>query len=86
MPKHAVTAGSGYPVLVFKNAPEGAVAKVEDTGQTLVLTAKDRKKPNMLAVQPGMHKVTVSLNGRTLYERDVFVQGETQKIIEIGNN
>lgn len=78
LPKYASTRPAIQPTLYFADAPEGATIEID--GQS-VFTLAD--KTRTVDVAAGTHQIVVRKDGTILHKEQVFIQGETKKIVKI---
>ncbi len=67
------------PTISFKNAPDNAIVMVDGLKAGL---AEDYKLPKVMYIEPGTHQITVYVEGRKIYEQDIFVDSE-HKVINV---
>ena len=78
LPDRAITTTDQQPSLSILHAPEGALLTIDGGyGQRL------EKGKNHFAIEPGNHLVEVSMGGVKLYSREIFVQGDTVREIDL---
>ena len=78
MPRHAETRVEQISTLVFEGGPEGAAILVNGTQ-----VARLEKKRTTVQVADGTHQVRVVQGARVVYERSVFIQDGTRKVIPL---
>lgn len=78
LPKHREQQLSSNPTLLIQDAPKGSAVFVDGAFVTQISKSKQ-----VINVEPGTHKVVISKGSVTFYERDVFLQGNTQKKIDL---
>jgi len=78
LPKHAEVRVEQASMLVFQGGPSGA-SVVIDGKEVAKLTNKD----TTVQIQDGSRQVKVLSGSNTLYERTVFIQDGTKKIIDL---
>ena len=78
VPRHAERRVEQISSLVFEGGPEGAVVLVNGAE-----VSKLGKKSTTVPIADGTHQVRVIAGARVLYDRSVFIQDGTQKVIPL---
>lgn len=78
-PQHAETRIQRSPQIVVVGGPVGAVVTVDNAKVWQLQGGKSDR----FEISQGTHRIEVSFGGAILYARDVFIQGQTQKIITL---
>ena len=78
MPHHAETRTELVPQLIFQGGPEGAIVNID--GAEVGRINGDKTK---IAIGDGTHSVTVQWQGQTVFQKTIFIEDGTQKIIPL---
>lgn len=77
-PRHSETRIEQVSTLVFEGGPEGASVLVNG-----MQVASLQKKSTTVPIADGTHQVKVMQGARVLYDRAVFIQDGTKKVIPL---
>ncbi len=78
LPKYANTRPTVQPTLYFANAPEGATIEIDGLPVHTI-----SKKARTVDVAAGTHQVVVRKGETMIHQEQVFIQGDTKKIVKI---
>jgi hypothetical protein len=81
MPKHADIRPEVSPSIVIVDGPPMGSIFIDNTPVATLVKGKAN-----ITVNPGMHQLRISDGTRTIYEKSVFMEGQTKKIISLKTN